>query len=213
MPECPICRRSYDGRFQVFVTNHAEPFDRIACARRAAASVASDGTGLAPLALPAIEVVPPVAAGAATPRRGAAALAALAVPPTQAALAAGVGLMAAGTAAAIYLVVQPGTNASPVVAGTHRTPVTSVPHSTKPLVPLRAAIGAATITTATSSGAASPGISRVIRRSSGGSVSSGGSESTPTPSSSAPKHVHASSGSPSAAEAQYGQYEPPFSTS
>ena len=36
VPECPICRQSYDGRFQVFVPPHNEAFDTVACARRAA---------------------------------------------------------------------------------------------------------------------------------------------------------------------------------
>ena len=110
MPECPICRREYDDRFSVFVPPHPEGFDSIECAQRAAAIWAA--TEPAPVILPTIEVVPVPPAeddrpAPAVVRRGLAALAALALLPGQAALAAGVGLATAGTAASIYLVAKP----------------------------------------------------------------------------------------------------------
>jgi hypothetical protein len=111
MPECPICRREYDDRFSVFVPPHPEGFDSIECAQRAAAIWAA--TEPAPIILPTIEVVAASAApeearpASAAPRRGLAALAALALIPGQAALAAGVGLAAAGTAASVYLAAKP----------------------------------------------------------------------------------------------------------
>jgi hypothetical protein len=110
MPECPICRREYDDRFSVFVPPHPEGFDSIECAQRAAAIWAASEP--APVILPTVEVVPapPVEddrPASAAPRRGLAALAALALVPGQAALAAGVGLATAGTAASIYLAAKP----------------------------------------------------------------------------------------------------------
>jgi hypothetical protein len=110
MPECPICRQEYDDRFSVFVPPHPEGFDSIECAQRAAAIWAASEA--APVILPTIEVVhaPPVVDGRPAPaarRRGLLALAALALVPGQAALAAGVGLATAGTAASIYLVAKP----------------------------------------------------------------------------------------------------------
>src|SRR4029450_1106021 len=108
MPECPICRREYDDRFSVFVPPHPEGFDSIECAQRAAAIWAA--TEPVPIILPTTEVVAAPAAAlpvAAAPRRGLAALAVLALIPGQAALAAGVGLAAAGTAASIYLAARP----------------------------------------------------------------------------------------------------------
>src|SRR5262249_51795086 len=111
MPECPICRREDDDRFSVFVPPHPEGFDSIECAQRAAAISAA--TQPAPIILPTLEVVGAAAVAeearppSAAPRRGLAALAALALIPGQAALAAGVGLAAAGTAASVYLAAKP----------------------------------------------------------------------------------------------------------
>ena len=125
MPECPICRREYDDRFSVFVPPHPEGFDSIECAQRAASIW---GTAeVAPVVLPMVEVVPPPPAAeavpvAAVPRRRLAALAALALVPSQAALAGGVGLAAAGTAASIYIA------ARPVVQSHPRPPSRSPPH-------------------------------------------------------------------------------------
>jgi hypothetical protein len=118
MPECPICRQQYDEQFSVFVPPHPEAFDTVECAKLA---MASWGAAAAPVILPTIEVVPapPVAKPVAgVPGRGIAALAVLALVPGQAALAGGVGLAAAGTAAAIYLAAKPALAPQPEAAGT-----------------------------------------------------------------------------------------------
>ncbi len=110
MPECSICRRQFDDRFKVFVPPHPEPFDSIECAQKAAAIWGVDAAALTPVVLPAVDVTPapPVSRpAAAAQKKGLAALAALALVPGQAALAGGVGLAAAGTAASIYLSVKP----------------------------------------------------------------------------------------------------------
>src|SRR5581483_2707276 len=111
VPECSICRRQFDDRFTVFVPPHPEPFDSIECARKAAEIWGVDAAALTPVVLPAVDVVPAapaVRSAAGTQRKkGLAALAALALVPGQAALAGGVGLAAAGTAASIYLSVKP----------------------------------------------------------------------------------------------------------
>jgi hypothetical protein len=122
MPECPICRRTYDGSFQAFVPPHAEAFDTVACARRAAETLRSSEVTAPSLAvLPVIEIVTPRSKARAAPaprRRSPAALGLLAVPPAQAALAAGVGLVAAGAASSIYLwVTWPYANQSPIASG------------------------------------------------------------------------------------------------
>ena len=57
MPECSICRRSYDERFQVFVPPHPEAFDRIECARRAARIWGVDSAAAVPVLLPTIAAV------------------------------------------------------------------------------------------------------------------------------------------------------------
>src|SRR4029077_20816571 len=84
MPECSICRRSYDERFQVFIPPHPESFDRIECARRAARIWGLDPAAAVPALLPTIAAVGPGArlrrpAAAAVPlvapRRAVAALA------------------------------------------------------------------------------------------------------------------------------------------
>jgi hypothetical protein len=206
MPECPICRQTYDGRFQVFVSDHGEAFDTIACARRAATAGISESLVPVPAVLPTIEVLPrlaPVESPAVPARRGSGVLAALAAQPTQIALAAGVGLIAAGTAASVYLAVEPGHSPS-VAAGAGRTHATTVPRRriVKPAAPPHAAIGAATVTTA-----AIPA-SVAQSRSRGSLAPSGSAQSSPPASSSSRTRT----GAPSAAQAQYGQYEPPFSS-
>ena len=116
MPECSICRRSYDEGFQVFIPPHPEPFDRIECARRAARIFGVGSAGAVPVLLPTIPAVgagallrrpAAMAAAPVVPRRAVAALAALAIAPGQVALTAGVGLFAAGSAASVYLVARP----------------------------------------------------------------------------------------------------------
>jgi hypothetical protein len=115
MPECPICRREFEDEFSVFVPPHPEGFDSIECAQKAVLIWGAAGGAAAPIVLPTIEFVPPPQAVEPTPtpvvpfaRRGLAALAALALIPTsQIALAGGVGLAAAGTAASVYLAAKP----------------------------------------------------------------------------------------------------------
>jgi hypothetical protein len=119
-----MCRREYDDRFSVFVPPHPEGFDSIECAQRAAAIWGA--AELAPVVLPTIEVVParteePTPA-AAVPKRRFAALAALALIPSQAALAGGVGLAAAGSAASIYLAARPIVHSPPVAVATGTAP-------------------------------------------------------------------------------------------
>jgi hypothetical protein len=58
MLECSVCSRLYDGCFTVFVPPHAEPFDRIECARRAAAAWGAEER-LVPIMLPTIEAFRP----------------------------------------------------------------------------------------------------------------------------------------------------------
>jgi hypothetical protein len=133
MLECPICRQSYEGRFQVFVPPHHESFDTVACARRAAEAWGWDKAPPIPVILPTIEALrerseqPQVASRGR--RRGVAALAGLEFASGQAALATGVGLLAAGAAASIYLGFRPGESAPPlpVAAGAPNTPQTVGP--------------------------------------------------------------------------------------
>src|SRR5437870_9390757 len=131
MAECPICRRTYDGRFQVFVPSHPEGFDTVECARRAAEAAGWAAAAPAAVVLPSIEVADPRAAAqvASVPHRGKiATLGALVVAPGQAVLAAGVGLLAAGAAAGIYLSVHSsGTAATPVAVGAAHPPQTVGP--------------------------------------------------------------------------------------
>ena len=110
MLECSICRRSFDGRFKVIVPPSNEAFDSIECARQAAMLRGLDAAALTPVILPTLAVEPwesPVGPIPATPRKGLAALAAMLLVPSQAALAGGVGLATAGSAAAIYLAARP----------------------------------------------------------------------------------------------------------
>ncbi len=54
MPECPICGREYEGRFQVFVPPHYETCS-VVCAQRAAEIWAIDPTGPSAIVFPTIE--------------------------------------------------------------------------------------------------------------------------------------------------------------
>jgi hypothetical protein len=110
MLECSICRRPFDGRFKVMVPPSNEAFDSIECARQAATLRGLDAAALTPIVLPTLAVEPwtsPVGPAPAAPRKGMAALAAMLLVPSQAALAGGVGLATAGSAAAIYLAARP----------------------------------------------------------------------------------------------------------
>src|SRR6266540_5554113 len=146
MLECPICRRSFDSSFRVFVPPHHEAFDTVVCARRAAEVWGWDKVGPVPVILPTIEAVngqSEARVASAAPRRRIAALAALAIAPGHAALATGVGLLAAGTAASIYLSTEStGKTAHPsaVAAGAPHTRQTIGP---PPAVPRPSAIGSA----------------------------------------------------------------------
>src|SRR4029079_12484590 len=129
MPECSICRRSYDERFQVFIPPHPESFDRVECARQAARIWGLDPVAAVPVILHTIVAggsgagfPRPVAAATAppvAPRRAVAALAALAIAPGQAAVAAGVGLFAAGSVASVYLAARPAGKTSVTAAPAH----------------------------------------------------------------------------------------------
>jgi len=129
MPECSICRRSYDERFQVFIPPHPESFDRVECARQAARIWGLEPVAAVPVLLPTIVAVgagaglhKPLAAATAppvAPRRAVAALAALAIAPGQVALTAGVGLFAAGSAASVYLAARPAGKTSVTAAPEH----------------------------------------------------------------------------------------------
>jgi hypothetical protein len=132
MLECPICRRSYEGRFQVFVPPHHESFDTVECARRAAEAWGWDKAAPVPVILPTIEAVrarSETQVASAARRRGVAAFAGLELASSQAALATGVGLLAAGAAASIYLGFRPGETAPPLplAAGAPNTPQTIGP--------------------------------------------------------------------------------------
>jgi hypothetical protein len=123
MQECSVCRRQFDGRFKVMVPPSDEAFDSIECARQAATLQGLNAAALTPVVLPALVVEPwasPVGPAPSTSRKGIAALAALLLTPSQAALAGGVGLATAGSAAAIYLAarpaIQPGDSSSVVTA-------------------------------------------------------------------------------------------------
>ncbi len=108
VPECPICRREFDARFQVFAPPGGEAYDTIDCARRA---VSAPGALLAPTLLPTIELLPlggtPAVASparlAARSRRRLAAAIAVPLVASPAAIAAGLSLVAAGTATSVYL--------------------------------------------------------------------------------------------------------------
>ena len=58
MRECSVCNRLFDDGFSVFAPPCQEAFDRIECARRAAAVWAADER-LAPILLPTVEALRP----------------------------------------------------------------------------------------------------------------------------------------------------------
>src|SRR4029079_9277331 len=99
-------RRPFDGRFKVMVPPSNEAFDSIECARQAAMLRGVDAAALTRVVLPTLTAEPsvsPVGPNPATPRKGMAALAAMLLVPSQAALAGGVRLAAHRATAAIYL--------------------------------------------------------------------------------------------------------------
>jgi hypothetical protein len=109
MPECPVCRQEFDARFQVFAPPGHEPFDTVECARRAVRTAGADDI-LAPTLLPTIELFPiarPPAVASPAPsrpaRRRLAAAVAVPLVASPAAVAAGLSLVAAGTATSLYL--------------------------------------------------------------------------------------------------------------
>jgi hypothetical protein len=199
MAECPICRRSYNGHFQVFVQWRQEGFDTVECARRAAA--AAGWVPAAPLAviLPTIEVADASSGTqlpSAAPRRKVATLSALVVAPGQAALATGVGLLAAGAAASIYLSVHSSgkaAHASAVAVG--------APHTPQTVVPPPATIPPNPAQTTTRPSAARP------------APAAAGSAAGSAPTRPPAKTANAVRPGPkSAAQAQYAAYHPPFSS-
>jgi hypothetical protein len=135
--ECPICRQSYEGQFQVFVPPHHESFDTVACARRAAEVWGWNKAVPAPVILPTIEAVrarSETQVASPARRRGVAALTGFELASGQAALATGVGLLAAGAAASIYLGFRPGETgpALPIAAGAPATRQTVSPRPAAP---------------------------------------------------------------------------------
>jgi hypothetical protein len=108
MLECSVCNRLFDGDFSVFAPPYQEAFDRIECARRAAAWGADER--LAPILLSSVEALRPHSEPlpALVGRRlSIAVLAVSALVPAQAALAGGAALLTGGTAASVYLVAKP----------------------------------------------------------------------------------------------------------
>ena len=137
MLECSICRRPFDGRFKVMVPPSNEAFDSIECARQAAMLRGLDAAALTPVVLPTLAVEPwesPVGSIPATPRKGVVALAAMLLVPSQAALAGGVGLATAGSAAAIYLAARPAIQPSHSDSVVTAMPAPKAP-SSKPSTP------------------------------------------------------------------------------
>jgi hypothetical protein len=139
MLECPICRRSYDDRIQIFVPPHHQTFDTVACAQRAAEAWGWDKSAPVPV-IEAVDARSETHADSASPRRALAVLGALVLAPGQrAALATGVCLLAAGTAASIYLLARTPSETAPAsgvaadVAHTHRT-TGRPPAATRPSV-------------------------------------------------------------------------------
>jgi hypothetical protein len=99
MQNCQICGRSYDPLgFQVVIPELGRGFDRIDCARTARA-LAGPGARIA--AVPLVALAAPVAATAALPAMAAAVAAP--VPRVLGSTAATLGILAAGTAAAVLL--------------------------------------------------------------------------------------------------------------
>jgi hypothetical protein len=103
--ECPICRQPYDGRIQICVPPHHETFDTVACAQRAAEAWGWDKAAPVPV-IEAVDRRSQTRVAPVTPRRQIAALAGFVVAPGRGALATGACLLAAGTAASIYLLVR-----------------------------------------------------------------------------------------------------------
>ncbi len=110
MFKCPVCRREFDERFQVFAASSREPYDSIDCARRAATAAVAAATLtddlVSPMLLPTLEVVAlsrRPAPASTIPRRRLAA--ALAVPfiASPASVAAGLSLVVVGTATSLAL--------------------------------------------------------------------------------------------------------------
>jgi len=136
MRQCSVCNRLFDERFTVFAPPHAEPFDRIECARRAAVAWGFEER-LAPIVLPTIEAFRsrseplPALVG---PRLSLAALAVVALYGGQAALAGGTGLLAGGTAASVYLAAKP-SPAAPESKPTVRVQSPSTSRGTSPQGP------------------------------------------------------------------------------
>jgi hypothetical protein len=96
-----------------------------------------DAAALTPVVLPTLAVEPwesPVGPIPATPRKGVAALAAMLLVPSQAALAGGVGLATAGSAAAIYLAARPAIQPSHSDSVVTAMPAPKAP-SSKPSTP------------------------------------------------------------------------------
>ena len=106
MPECPVCRREFDARFEVFAGPSGQSYDTVECARRAASS-AGDQEIFPPALLPTIELLPLVRPTAAAPlvtsRRRLAAAFAIPFVASPAAVAAGLSLVAVGTATSLAL--------------------------------------------------------------------------------------------------------------
>jgi hypothetical protein len=122
--ECPICRQSYDGRVQIFVPPHHETFDTVACAKCAAEVWGWDQDAWVPV-IEVADARSQTHAASAAPRRRLATLAARVLTPgQQAALATGICLLAAGTAASIYSWPRPShvtAHSSAVAAGIPHT--------------------------------------------------------------------------------------------
>jgi hypothetical protein len=141
--ECPICRQPYDGRVQIFVPPHHETFDTVACAKRAAEVWGWDQDAPVPV-IEAVDARSQAHDASVAPRRGIAALAARVLTPGQrAALATGICLLAAGTAASISLWPRPSdetAHSSAVAAG---IPHTRQAVSRPPAATRRPSIGSA----------------------------------------------------------------------
>jgi hypothetical protein len=136
MLECSVCNRLFDDRFTVFVPPHAEPFDRIECARRAGVAGGVEER-LAPIVLPTIEAFRPRSEplpALVGPRLSLAALAVFVLAPGQAALAGGAALFTGGTAASVYLAAKPSPGA-PASKPTVRVQSSSASRATSPQVP------------------------------------------------------------------------------
>jgi hypothetical protein len=210
MLECPICRQPFDGRFQVFVPSYPEGFDSIACARRAAGS---GWPAAVPIpGMPTIEVVARQAEPQVTSAGSRWSVAALGagVAPGQAALAGGVGLMAAGVAASAYIWASwPSSHTTPLAAGIpHTRQTATVPPPAAPPPTARPAPKAARPAAKRPARVVVTKPAALGPSEAAAPPTSGAAESPPPPP--APKPVRV--GPKSAAEAQYGDYQPPFAS-